>query len=131
MTYSTLNWDRKHKKQVNRNQSKCDRKISTRFTSARYEATEFNRVWFITLEEYTRLLNEGCFYCGNDLLNLIGVGLDRIDNKEGYTNENTLPCCGQCNKMRNNVLTVEEMQGAMLRVLEIRDAKVRQEFMSL
>jgi 5-methylcytosine-specific restriction endonuclease McrA len=42
--------------------------------------------------------NGTCHYCGNKI---IGVGLDRIDSSIGYTIENCVPCCKDCNIMKN------------------------------
>lgn len=51
------------------------------------------------------------------------MGLDRKDNSLGYIIDNVLPCCGDCNKVRNTVLTVEEMEVAMKAVLVFRSGK--------
>lgn len=54
------------------------------------------------------LVSKGCFYCGRNLLNLTGTSLDKINVDKGYTVGNVLPCCGDCNTIRMNILTVEE-----------------------
>lgn len=72
-----------------------------------------NRIWEISFEEYKLILNDGCFYCKKDLSTECGSGLDRKDNNLGYVLNNVLPCCGDCNKIKSNVLTVEEMKIAM------------------
>lgn len=41
-----------------------------------------------------------CYYCGDTMIN---VGFDRIDNAKGYTEENTVPCCTQCNWMKHKM----------------------------
>lgn len=59
------------------------------------------------------LISQSCFYCGggNDTqytvnsnkgikLNLNGI--DRIDSSRGYTKENTLTCCKNCNFMKRD-----------------------------
>jgi len=52
-----------------------------------------------TLNEFIELSSMSCRYCG-------GVnktkGIDRIDNKIGYTKENSVSCCKLCNYMKNN-----------------------------
>lgn len=58
-------------------------------------------------EEVRQKVFENCYYCNSKpsqyqyqfgkKLN----GLDRIDSKLGYTYENTVPCCGFCNRMKN------------------------------
>jgi hypothetical protein len=65
--------------------------------------------------------HQGCFYCDSSLLNIItGSGLDRIDNSQGYTPENTLPCCYSCNSLRGDRLTVEETEIAVQAIIAFR-----------
>ena len=47
--------------------------------------------------------------------------LDRKDNNVGYTKENCVVCCTKCNKLKNNILTHEEMLVAMKVVVEYRN----------
>ena len=49
-----------------------------------------------------------CYYCNLEL-NETGIGLDRLDNKNGYNIDNVVPCCGPCNYTRGNRFTVKEM----------------------
>lgn len=53
-----------------------------------------------------RLENASCSYCGttND------IGLDRIDNTQGHTLANTIPCCERCNMTRGDRFSVEQMK---------------------
>lgn len=74
----------------------------------------------LSLEDYDKLLQNGCFYCKKDLFLESGGSLDRINNDLGYFKENVLPCCGDCNKLRGNRLTVEETQVAVNAILEYR-----------
>jgi hypothetical protein len=61
----------------------------------------------LTYEEYEEITKDDeCFYCGGTLG--LGGGLDRIDNSKSYTVENVLPCCGSCNRLRSDCLTVDE-----------------------
>lgn len=66
--------------------------------------------WAITLEQYSALLLMGCHYCGSDLTHSTGGSLDRKNNARGYTMDNVLPCCGECNVIRSCHLTVDEME---------------------
>lgn len=47
-----------------------------------------------------------CHYCFD---NLTAVGCDRIDNKQGHTKENVVPCCIDCNRTRMDNYSYEEM----------------------
>jgi hypothetical protein len=63
----------------------------------------------ITLEQYEKLIENSCYYCSGPLFHsAYGAGLDRIDNSLGYHVNNVLPCCGECNKLRSNRLSVSE-----------------------
>ena len=74
---------------------------------ARQRSLPFN----LTFEEYKDLVTQPCFYCGvtesKVCYGSIGAalahgefkcnGLDRMDNTRGYTLDNVVPCCTQCN----------------------------------
>ena len=78
--------------------------------------------WEIEMSEYAALITNLCHYCGGMTGN--GVALDRIDNTKGYRVDNVVPCCGDCNTMRGDKLTKEEMEVAMKAVLELRAANL-------
>ena len=59
-----------------------------------------------------------CFYCSKDLSLYTGVKLDRVDNSKGYTNENTVGCCRQCNVAKNNY-SLEEFKNWIEKVHSI------------
>lgn len=50
-----------------------------------------------------------CHYCGDFIADKTGTKLDRVDNSLGYTNENTVGCCRQCNVAKNKY-TLEEFK---------------------
>jgi 5-methylcytosine-specific restriction endonuclease McrA len=78
-----------------------------RLARARRAAIRRGFTWEISLEVYAKLLEGSCHYCGGKL-NQAGGGLDRKDSAIGYTIENVVPCCGNCNKLKNNFLTEDE-----------------------
>jgi len=63
-----------------------------------------------TLEEFKKLTSSYCFYCGSEPLSIMKSkskhseyvynGLDRIDSSKGYTQDNVVPCCVICNRMK-------------------------------
>ena len=99
---------------------KAEQKIRDRFSHGKADAKEGKRTWRITLDEYKELLHQNCHYCNKELLPATGVNLDRIDSSKGYTLDNVLPCCGDCNIIRNTKLTVREMEVAMQAVMRLR-----------
>ena len=59
----------------------------------------------ITHEYLNNMLSKNCVYCGSDNK----IGLDRLNNKEGHTIDNTVPCCIRCNTTRNDNFSYLEM----------------------
>jgi hypothetical protein len=57
---------------------------------------EFN----LTQDQFNHLVNSNCFYCDKVKTNTHRNGVDRMDNKVGYTLDNCVACCGQCNQMK-------------------------------
>lgn len=71
-----------------------------------------NYSFLLTKEEFKKLTSSNCFYCGQEPIriskhytsnkpasygNYTYNGVDRWDNSLGYTLENSLPCCKDCN----------------------------------
>jgi hypothetical protein len=52
----------------------------------------------LTRKEFEQHKNKNCQYCGDALDR---IRLDRVDNSKGYTKENIVPCCFQCNRMKH------------------------------
>ena len=61
----------------------------------------------LTYEEFISFTNKSnCFYC-NDILiwndsSKFGYNLDRINSSLGYSVENCVPCCPDCNWLKND-----------------------------
>lgn len=80
----------------------------------------------LTLEEYSKLISEPCYYC-NNLICLKraakierGMGIDRINNSLGYELGNVLPCGGFCNYTRGDRFTVEETKEVISLIIKLR-----------
>lgn len=73
-------------------------------------------------DEYKCIVEEPCFYCQNKLSTKItgGSGLDRLDSSLGYTTDNCVSCCCFCNSIKNDLLTVSEMQKVAQLLIEER-----------
>lgn len=84
-------------------------------------------------EQFRILTKQNCYYCGKEPSNLIKNnhnngdyyynGLDRIDNNKGYTFDNVLTSCRDCNWLRGDRLTVEETKVAMEAIKKLRESK--------
>lgn len=59
------------------------------------------------------IFGKPCSYCGT----IENVGCDRLDNSKGHTKKNIVPACRDCNTIRNNIFSFEEMVkiGAFIR----------------
>lgn len=59
----------------------------------------------LTYGQVYAMMMAPCVYCGtvgsNHCKDFRYNGIDRVDSAKGYTPENTVPCCGVCNRMKN------------------------------
>lgn len=94
--------------------------LTDRFTRTKYAAVKRGLSWSLSKEDFINLISKPCHYCQDSLVNYQQGGLDRIDNSLGYEFDNVLPCCTICNKMRNEYLTVREMELVASYIKEIR-----------
>ena len=87
--------------------------INVSFSSYKVAARKRKLPLTLTREQFAALVQQDCWYCGGKprytwrkkgreagpLLN----GIDRIDNAEGYTVENSVSCCGPCNRAKHTL----------------------------
>lgn len=71
------------------------------------KAIKRGKIFELTLGEFISLVKRNCFYCGETPAPMSGHrsrlvcnGIDRVNNKIGYTIANCVPCCGRCNHMK-------------------------------
>lgn len=65
----------------------------------------------LTKEEIYELIHQDCFYCGEEINeDLKYHGIDRIDSNVGYTQENSVACCGMCNFMKGDFPFIDFIQ---------------------
>lgn len=65
------------------------------------------------------ILLKTCYYCGDSLR----IGCDRIDNNRGHIKNNVVPCCIECNSVRNNLFSVDEMRILGKTIKSIKDER--------
>lgn len=80
------------------------REIGRKFTGYKIGAKKRGYNFLLSHERFEGLIKLPCFYCGKQPGNLNGV--DRKDNSMGYTLENSVSCCKECNRMKGE-LTIE------------------------
>ena len=78
-------------------QAKRNTKIG-KYKDYRHTASRRNILWQLTKEDFERLWQQPCFYCGGPIAT---IGIDRVDNSIGYMNSNIVSCCYKCNIMKN------------------------------
>jgi len=84
-------------------------------------ARKRNLEWSISEEDYQKLVSIPCDYCNGQFGQVTtGVGLDRKDNTKGYTLENSVSCCGWCNKLKSDQLSYTEMKSVVGLIIEMR-----------
>jgi len=76
-------------------------------------------------EQFAEITQRNCYYCGakpnniTDKSTMIGKytynGLDRVDNNEGYTIDNVVPCCKTCNSAKG-ILTAQEFKNWVVKI---------------
>lgn len=80
----------------------CERKrensVSGRYKSYRRNARQRGIRFDITKDEFIVLISGKCHYCGTH--GSPYVGIDRVNNEEGYLIQNCVPCCEWCNKIK-------------------------------
>ena len=91
------------------------RKLIRRYKS---RAKERGLEYDLTEEQFKEITQKNCYYCGAKPKNkmhpktnknlyangeYIYNGIDRIDNKKGYSIDNVVPCCKICNVAKNNL----------------------------
>lgn len=76
-----------------------------------YVAQKRGLAFQLALEEFTVLLSGNCHYCGDPpgvMKSSSGRlfaanGIDRVDNKLGYSITNSVSCCKWCNRMKSTL----------------------------
>ena len=69
--------------------------------------------WDLSFDEFMELWQEPCVYCDAEIKT---IGIDRIDSKLGYTNDNICSCCKWCNTIKLDH-TVEELKEQCKKIL--------------
>ena len=81
-------------------------------------------------EHFTKLITDNCFYCGLEpstlkstvTYNFYYNGIDRVDSNKGYTEDNCVTCCFNCNKAKW-ALTEKDFLNHIERIYEYQKNK--------
>lgn len=72
-------------------------KVEGRYRTYKFSAKKRGHAFSLSLSEFAEFKDRPCAYCGDPIQ---GIGIDRADNKTGYTKSNCVPCCETCNRMK-------------------------------
>ena len=82
-------------KEVQREYNKTPKGSFARYSRRIKDGISFS----LTFEEFMTFWQKPCTYCGAEIKT---VGIDRVDNTEGYSLENCVSCCWICNDMKSS-----------------------------
>jgi len=68
------------------------------FASYKTRANKKALTFALTYEEFNDLISSQCYLCGVKYPH--DIGIDRVDNDEGYISSNCKPCCNTCNMLK-------------------------------
>lgn len=76
-----------------------NRSLKQLFAKLKDKAKVRNIKITLTFKQFCRLRKKTCRYCDKSLPEA-GYGVDRLNNKLGYSVKNSVPCCTKCNKAK-------------------------------
>lgn len=121
------------------------------YNSYKRRAIKENRQFLLSLEDFKNIIKNNCHYCGEypkaifnpykhsdgsyisgksslpeyiETLDIVYNGIDRKDNNEGYTLENSVACCAKHNYMKqemNEDTFLKEIEKIYLHKIKILD----------
>jgi hypothetical protein len=96
--------------------------LKGRYNTTKGAAKRRGKTFTLTFEQFCAIISAPCIYCKNELghKSTTGSGLDRLDNSIGYEFGNVQSCCGSCNQIKGEILTVEETKAAVNAILQVR-----------
>lgn len=92
-------------------------KPEIRLYRAKHKAKSRNLEFLLTLDQYSFLVKQPCYYCQKPI-SPYGGGLDRVDNNAGYTLINSVACCKLCNVMKRD-LTQKDFYSHTQKIVEV------------
>lgn len=75
-----------------------------RFLSYRNDAKRRGHEFALSFEQFSKFWQSPCHYCGREIAE---VGLDRVNNLQGYLITNVVSCCRPCNMAKRDLTKSE------------------------
>lgn len=89
---------------------KFESTIEQRYKQTKRSVISSGKAFDVTFAHCKELmLKNKCIYCSGKLP-ATRVGLDRINNSLGYTDDNVQACCYTCNRVKSDIFTHEEFK---------------------
>jgi hypothetical protein len=87
-----------------------------------------NHFFELTVEQFHQLTSAVCTYCkkppSKKSRSYKYNGIDRKDNKKGYTIENCVSCCTDCNWLKGSSLNHDEMMAVAQALSKFRQRRI-------
>jgi len=85
------------------------------YANYKYQAKIRGIIFKLTKEQFRELITQNCAYCGIEPNqcqkykhgDFIYNGVDRMNRNKGYTADNSIPACIQCNRAKNKYSFIE------------------------
>lgn len=115
----------RNKEKIREYQAAYSRKTRTniryRWSRVKSRCNKDNRKFRIAFQTYKKMIEGGCYYCGEELLTNKGGGLDRVNNENrNYTTRNVVACCTRCNDLKNYQLSKDETKYVVTQLKKYR-----------
>lgn len=100
------------------------------YKNYKQSAKKRNVFFELTKEQLQKLTSSNCFYCGlspdksNQSYEYSYNGIDRKDNNQGYIETNSISCCKDCNYIKGDRLSYDEMlllKPTLIKIRELRE----------
>jgi len=81
-------------------------KYKNKYKEYKLRAKKSGLIFTLTFQQFYLAVTSKCYICGLDG-KTNEIGIDRLNNKKGYTYYNIGGCCWTCNRMKSNMSLIE------------------------
>lgn len=116
-------WVKNNPEKKSAQHRRYNQSLKGRYNTSKGNAKRREKEFTLTFEQFCEVIEQPCHYCNNELgkKSITGVGLDRMNNSQGYIWGNVKSCCRSCNQIKGEILSVEETLAAVKAILDLRN----------
>jgi len=103
-----------HKKERNASGKAWSQTRKAKYGYYKRNAKKRDLAFDLTMEEFMTFWQAYCTYCPDQIAT---IGIDRIDSSKGYSLENCVPCCWECNRIKGD-RNIDNINTHMLKMLK-------------